>query len=178
MDTYALVLNAGSSSLKFCVYRPQGTPWPVVSRGQIEGIGTAPHFVVKGADGAKLADEKLDATVRHGSAAIDVLAGWLRSHYQDWRIVGVGHRVVHGGPRFSGPVVVTKEILAELKELTPLAPLHQPHNLAPIETIFERMPDVPQVACFDTAFHRGHSPVATLVPLPRELRRGGVERYG
>jgi acetate kinase len=90
----------------------------------------------------------------------------------------VGHRVVHGGPRFSGPTVVTREILAELSELTPLAPLHQPHNLAPIEAIFERMPDVPQVACFDTGFHRGHAPVATVVPLPRELCQGGVERYG
>jgi acetate kinase len=175
---YALVLNAGSSSLKFCVYQPQGAPWPVVSRGQIEGIGTAPHLIVKDAGGTKLADEKLDPSVRDGRAAIDVLAGWLRSKYQGGRIVGVGHRVVHGGPRFSGPTVVTKEVLAELKELTPLAPLHQPHNLAPIETIFERMPDVPQVACFDTAFHRGHAPVATVVPLPRDLRKGGVERYG
>jgi acetate kinase len=85
---------------------------------------------------------------------------------------------VHGGPRFSGPTVVTREILAELKELTPLAPLHQPHNLAPIEAIFERMPDAPQVAVFDTGFHRGHAPVATVVPLPRDLCKGGVERYG
>jgi acetate kinase len=90
----------------------------------------------------------------------------------------VGHRVVHGGPRFSAPTIVTRDNLAELAALTPLAPLHQPHNLSPIEAIFDRMPDVPQVACFDTAFHRGHEPVATLVPLPRELRQGGVERYG
>jgi acetate kinase len=86
--------------------------------------------------------------------------------------------VVHGGARFSGPTVVTREILAELAALTPLAPLHQPHNLAPIEAVFDRMPDVPQVAVFDTGFHRGHAPVATLVPLPRELCQGGVERYG
>jgi acetate kinase len=86
--------------------------------------------------------------------------------------------VVHGGPQFSGPTVLTPKILAELKELTPLAPLHQPHNLGPIETLFDRMPNVPQVACFDTSFHRGHSPVASLVPLPREFCRGGVERYG
>jgi len=120
----------------------------------------------------------LDASVRDGRAAIDVLAGWLRSKYQGGRIVGVGHRVVHGGPRFSRPTVVTRKILDELRELTPLAPLHQPHNLAPIEAIFERMPDTPQVAVFDTGFHRGHAPVASLVPLPRELRQGGVERYG
>jgi acetate kinase len=179
MDSYTLVLNAGSSSLKFCVFQqPPGAPWRVVSRGQIEGIGTAPHLIAKDAQGAKLADEKLTPSVRDGRAAIDTLADWLRSHYHDGRILGVGHRVVHGGPRFSGPTVITREILAELKDLTPLAPLHQPHNLAPIETVFERMPDVPQVACFDTAFHRGHAPVATLVPLPRDLCTGGVERYG
>jgi acetate kinase len=179
MDAYALVLNAGSSSLKFCVYQhAQGAAWQVASRGQIEGIGTAPHLTVKDARGTKLADEKLDASVRDGRAAIDTLSAWLRAKYQGGRIVGVGHRVVHGGPRFSGPTVVTREILAELKELTPLAPLHQPHNLAPIEAIFDRMPDVPQVAVFDTGFHRGHAPVATVVPLPRDLLQGGVERYG
>jgi acetate kinase len=179
MDAYALVLNAGSSSLKFCVFRrPGGAAWQVEARGQIEGIGTAPRLSVKRADGTKRHDEKLDPSVRDGRAAIDTLATWLRSHYQGGKIVGVGHRVVHGGPRYSGPVVVTRPIVAELKELTPLAPLHQPHNLAPIEAIFERIPDAPQVAVFDTSFHRGHSPVATLVPLPRELCEGGVERYG
>jgi len=179
VDAYALVLNAGSSSLKFSMFqRPQGAHWEVGARGQIEGIGTNPRLTVKDAGGAKLVDEKVDPKVADGRAAIDTLAAWLRSKYQGGRIVGVGHRVVHGGPRFSGPTVVTREILAELKELTPLAPLHQPHNLAPIEAIFERMPDVPQVACFDTSFHRGHAEVARLVPLPRELCKGGVERYG
>jgi acetate kinase len=179
MDTYALILNAGSSSLKFCMFRQAvGAAWKVEARGQIEGIGTSPHMTVKDADGHKKLDQQLDSSIRDGRGAIDTLAAWLRSHYQGGKIVGVGHRVVHGGPRFSAPVVVTKEILAELTELTPLAPLHQPHNLAPIEAIFERMPEVPQVACFDTGFHRGHSPVATLVPLPRELCTGGVERYG
>jgi acetate kinase len=179
VDSYALVLNAGSSSLKFCMFhRPQGALWQVGARGQIEGIGTSPHLSVKNAQGVKLADEKVGATVRDGRGAIDHLASWLRSKYQGGQIVGVGHRVVHGGPRFSSPVVVTREILAELAQLTPLAPLHQPHNLAPIEAIFDRMPEVPQVACFDTGFHRGHAPVATLVPLPRELCLGGVERYG
>jgi acetate kinase len=179
MDSYALVLNAGSSSLKFCMFQhPPGAPWQAGARGQIEGIGTAPHMTVKGAGGEKLVDEKLDPSVRDGRAAIDVLSGWLRSHYQAGRLVGVGHRVVHGGSRFSGPTVVTRPILAELTALTPLAPLHQPHNLAPIEAMFERMPDVPQVACFDTGFHRGHAPVASLVPLPPELCRDGVERYG
>ncbi|HEV2950196.1 MAG TPA: acetate/propionate family kinase, partial [Gemmataceae bacterium] len=179
MDAYALVLNAGSSSLKFCVFQqPQGARWQVAARGQVEGIGTSPRLTVHDANGQKMVDEKLNSSVLDGRAATDVLGGWLRSRYQGGRIVGVGHRVVHGGPRFSGPTVVTREILAELHELTPLAPLHQPHNLAPIEAIFDRMPEVPQVACFDTGFHRGHAAVASLVPLPRDLCQGGVERYG
>jgi acetate kinase len=179
VNTFALVLNAGSSSLKFCVFRQgPGSAWDVEARGQIEGIGTSPRMTIKDALGKKRLDDKLDPAVRDGKAAIDTLAAWLRSHYQGGRIVGVGHRVVHGGPRYSGPVVVTKAILAELSALTPLAPLHQPHNLAPIEAIFDRMPDAPQVAVFDTSFHRGHAPVASLVPLPRELLQGGVERYG
>jgi acetate kinase len=179
MDAYALVLNAGSSSLKFCVFQqPQGARWQVEARGQVEGIGTSPRLTVKDANGQKLVDEMLDSSVLDGRAAMDALGGWLRSNYQGRRILGVGHRVVHGGPRFSGPTVVTREILAELHELTPLAPLHQPHNLAPIEAIFDRMPEVPQVACFDTGFHRGHAAVASLVPLPRDVCQGGVERYG
>jgi acetate kinase len=179
VDAYVLILNAGSSSLKFCVFRqPGGAPWEVASRGQIEGIGTSPRLTIQDAGGAKLVDEAVDASVRDGRAAVDALSERLRTTYQGGCIVGVGHRVVHGGPRFSAPVVVTRELLTELQELTPLAPLHQPHNLAPIEAVFERMPNVPQVACFDTAFHRGHAPVASLVPLPRELCKGGVERYG
>ncbi|HEX3150361.1 MAG TPA: acetate/propionate family kinase [Gemmataceae bacterium] len=179
MDPFALVLNAGSSSLKFCLYQQsKGSPWSVEARGQIEGIGTAPHFVVKDSKGAKRVDEKLDSSIRDGRAAVDALATWLRLTYQGGRITGVGHRVVHGGPCFNKPTIVTRDVLVELTALTPLAPLHQPHNLAPIEAIFDRMPDVPQVAVFDTGFHRGHAPEATLVPLPQELREGGVERYG
>jgi acetate kinase len=178
MDTYLLILNAGSSSLKFSMFqRSQGGAWQIGAGGQIEGIETSPHMSIKDARGQKLVDQKLNATVRDGKDAVDVLGSWLRSKYQG-RMAAVGHRVVHGGPRFSGPVVITQEILAELKALTPLAPLHQPYSLAPIEAIFERMPEVPQVACFDTAFHRSHAAVVTLVPLPRHLCEGGVERYG
>lgn len=179
MGDYALVLNAGSSSLKFCVYRKtEAAALQPEARGQIEGIGTSPHFVVKDANGAKLTDENLDASVRDAPGAIEVLAAWLRSKFSGAKLLGIGHRVVHGGPKFSRPTRVTREILAELATLTPLAPLHQPHNLAPIEAIFQRMPEVPQVACFDTSFHRGHSEVARVVPLPRDLCRAGVERYG
>lgn len=179
MDDFALVLNAGSSSLKFCVFqRPREENWRLAARGQIEGIGTSPRLSVKGADGAKLADEKLADSVRNGRDAIDALAVWLRSKYGGARVLGVGHRVVHGGPRFDRPTIVTGEVLADLHELIPLAPLHQPYNLAAIEAVFERLPDAPQVACFDTSFHRGHSKVAELVPLPADVCKGGVERYG
>jgi acetate kinase len=179
MNDFALVLNAGSSSLKFCVFqRPDGERWRLEARGQIEGIGTSPRLSVKDANLRKVADEQLDASVLNGRDAIGALALWLRSQYGGARVLGVGHRVVHGGAKFTHPIVVTPEILAELKELIPLAPLHQPYNLAAIEAVFERLPGVPQVACFDTGFHRGHAAVADLIPLPREICKGGLQRYG
>jgi len=179
VDDYALVLNAGSSSLKFCVYRrPEVSAWLLDARGQIEGIGSSPQLSAKAESGASLADERLDASVRDGRTALDALAAWLRSRYGGARVLGVGHRVVHGGARFAAPIRVTPEALEDLRKLIPLAPLHQPYNLAAIEAVFDRLPGVPQVACFDTSFHRGHSAVADVVPLPRELRTAGVERYG
>jgi len=177
MDDYALVLNAGSSSLKFCVFqRPVGQAWRVEARGQIEGIGASPRLSVKDANGESLANQEVAG--RDGREAINALAVWLRSKYGGSRVVGVGHRVVHGGARFTGPTVVNPEVLAALRELVPLAPLHQPHNLAAIEAVSERLPDVPQVACFDTSFHRGQPAVAELIPLPHDLRRSGLQRYG
>src|SRR3982751_4005983 len=120
MDDYALVLNAGSSSLKFCVFqRPDGKVWRLEARGQIEGIGTSPRLSVKDADGNSLAND--DVTVRDGQQAIEALAAWLKSKYGGSRVVGVGHRVVHGGARFTGPTVVNPEILAQLREFIPLA---------------------------------------------------------
>jgi acetate kinase len=179
VDDYALILNAGSSSLKFCVYRrPVAERWRLESRGQIEGIGTSPQLSAKDAQGAILADTRLEDWVSDGRAALDALASFLRSKYGGARLLGVGHRVVHGGARYAEPVVVTREVLAELYELVPLAPLHQPHNLAAIDTIFERMPDVPQVACFDTSFHYCQSPVAKIIPLPSDIRKSGLQRYG
>ena len=179
MDGYTLVLNAGSSSLKFCVYRRgDEKDWQVAGRGQIEGIGTSPRLSAKDAQGAVLANNSLDASVADGHAAIDALASWLRSKWQGARVLGVGHRVVHGGVRYGQPVVMTRSILSDLHELIPLAPLHQPYNLAAIDGVFERLPDVPQVACFDTGFHSGHSPVAELIPLPRSICDPGLRRYG
>jgi acetate kinase len=128
------------------------------------------------ANGVKLADDNL--TFRDGREAVDALATWLRKKYGGSRVLGVGHRVVHGGSRFTGPIRVDSKVLEQLRELIPLAPLHQPYNLAAIEAAFERMPDVPQVACFDTSFHRGQPVVAQLVPLPLSLRQTGLQRYG
>lgn len=179
MDDYALVLNAGSSSLKFSVFqRPPGEGWGLAARGQIEGIGAAPRLCVKDGAGRCVSEERVDTWVRDGRDAVDVLAVWLRSHYSGARVLGVGHRVVHGGIWFTTPTVVDRHILAHLYELVPLAPLHQPYNLAAIEAVFARLPDVPQVACFDTSFHRGQPPVAEVVPLPRDLCKAGVQRYG
>ena len=177
MNDYALVLNAGSSSLKFCLFeRPERESWRLGARGQIEGIGTSPHLSVKDAEGQRLVDD--DVSVRDGHQAVEVLAAWLRSKYGGSSVLGIGHRVVHGGSRFTGPTIVNADVLAQLRELVPLAPLHQPYNLAAIEAAFERLPNVPQVACFDTSFHRGQSAVAELIPLPRELRQQGLQRYG
>jgi acetate kinase len=179
MDDYALVLNAGSSSVKFCLFcRPKEEGWLLAARGQVEGIGTAPRLLVKDSAGRKLADEKLDRSVVDGRAAIDVLRFWLRSKYGGSRVLGVGHRVVHGGARFASPTIVSREVLEQLYQLVPLAPLHQPHSLAAIEAVFDALPDVPQVACFDTSFHRGHSAVAELIPLPRDICKSDVQRYG
>ena len=156
-----------------------GESWRLASRGQIEGIGTSPRLSAKDDEGKSLGNEKLDAAaVRNGGDAIGALAAWLRSKYGGARVLGVGHRVVHGGAQFKGPVIVTRQVLAELYDLVPLAPLHQPYNLAAIGAVFERLPDVPQVACFDTSFHRGHADVADVVPLPRELCKSGLQRYG
>jgi acetate kinase len=179
MEDYLLVLNAGSSSLKFSVFaRPESGEWRARSRGQIDGIGTAPQLRATGEDGAALACVPLADAVPDARAALQYLLDWLDARYRGGRVLGVGHRVVHGGSQFAAPVVVTREVMRELHALVPLAPLHQPHNLAAIEAVGERLPAAPQVACFDTGFHRGHAEVARLVPLPADIRAAGVQRYG
>jgi acetate kinase len=179
MDDFALVLNAGSSSLKFAAYRrTDGSNWHVAVRGQIEGIGSAPRMSARDGAGDAMSTPMLDAEIGDGRAALDCVAEWLRVTLGDARILGVGHRVVHGGPQYARPAIVTPQVLDELRGLIPLAPLHQPYNLAAIEAVGNRLPDVPQVACFDTSFHRQQPAVAQLVPLPREVRDRGVQRYG
>ena len=178
-DDVVLVLNAGSSSLKFGVYASAGAlAWRAMVRGQIEGIGTKPRMTAKAADGSLLPVPGRVSSLADGQVALALLADWLDESFAGARVVGVGHRVVHGGPGHGGPVVVTPAILDELRRLQPLAPLHQPYNLGAIDAVFRRMPGVPQVACFDTSFHRGQPAVAQLVPLPAELRKGGLQRYG
>ncbi|MEG9435452.1 acetate/propionate family kinase [Edaphobacter sp. HDX4] len=178
-NDFALVLNAGSSSLKFCVYRLTNSgKWELDARGQIEGICVAPRLSANDANGANLANDHLSDEVCDGRAALNVLADWLRARYGGSRVLGVGHRVVHGGTRFLSPTIVSQQVLGELHELIPLAPLHQPYNLAAIEAVFERLPGVPQVACFDTSFHHTLPAVAALVPLPRDMCKSGLRRYG
>jgi len=176
---YTLVLNAGSSSLKFCVYqRSAGSAWRLESRGQVEGIGTNPKFSAKDEQGNSIAGEALGEKVSDARSALHALATWLRGRYSGSKVLGVGHRVVHGGARFTTSTVVNTDVIGQLRQLIPLAPLHQPHNVAAIEAVAEQLPGVPQVACFDTSFHRGQPAVAELVPFPVEIRRAGVQRYG
>ena len=174
-----LVLNAGSSSLKFCVYQiADAAAWRMEARGQIEGIGSAPRISAWNGAGASLDDQQLDVRVRDPRSALQFLAAWLRARFHGPPVLGVGHRVVHGGARYDAPTVVTPKVMEDLRALVPLAPLHQPYNLAAIDAVSERLPSVPQVACFDTSFHRGHEQVADVVPLPEAFRHAGVQRYG
>src|SRR5688572_20635543 len=179
MNNYVLILNAGSSSLKFCAYHPpRDGNLDMVVRGQIEGIGSAAMLSAKDKEGKTLVSRQPYAQIKDAVDALDVLAGWLRSQFKEAKIVGVGHRVVHGGTRYFLPTIVTEEVVQNLRELIPLAPLHQPYNLAAIDAVSKRLPGVPQVACFDTGFHRGHDPIADLVPLPEHIRNQGVQKYG
>jgi acetate kinase len=178
MVEFLLVLNAGSSSLKFAVFETGGDALTVRVRGQVEGIGTTPRMSARDASGAAIPTQAPPSSIRDARAALAHVADWLRSNFGGTRVAGVGHRVVHGGARYAAPVRVTPEVLAELRKLVPLAPLHQPYNLAAIEAVTERLPEVPQVACFDTGFHRGQGELAELVPLPEDIRRRGVQRYG
>jgi acetate kinase len=176
-DTIA-VLNAGSSSLKFSVFGVGGT-LALNVRGQVEGIGTAPRFVAKDPTGAVVAEQRWDASdaIDH-AGAVEHLFSFLATDLKRGRLLAVGHRVVHGGARYGAPVRVDADVIAALADLVPLAPLHQPHNLAPIRAIAARLPAMPQVACFDTAFHHDQPPVAQAFALPPEITGRGVRRYG
>jgi acetate kinase len=175
-----LVVNAGSSSLKFESFGIEATLTKRV-KGQLDGIGgESPRLRVSGSDGEPLVDRTYPPSEAPDlRAASEVVGGWLRERQSAGvNLAAVGHRVVHGGPDFAQSVRVDAQVLKQLERFTPLAPLHQPNNLAPIRTLMERMPDVPQVACFDTAFHRGHSDIADHYAIPEHFYGEGVRRYG
>jgi acetate kinase len=173
------VLNAGSSSLKFSLFATPGSGLAVVARGQAESLFTSPRFVASDADGNIVDEKTWGEGVKLGhDGALDYLMQVLQRRFSDHRLVAVGHRVVHGGLEFSKPTRVDSAVLAALQKYVPLAPLHQPHNLAPIRLLLARQPELPQVACFDTAFHRAQPAVAQAYALPRALTEKGVLRYG
>ena len=179
MTRVIVVLNAGSSSVKFSVFAVDGADLRRLYRGQFEGIGTAPHFFVMDAGGAIVVDERDSvAEVASQEDAVHRIFAWLESHRAGLEVVAVGHRVVHGGPVYSEPVVVDAPTLDALAAFEPLAPSHQPHNLAPIRALIRYRPGLTQVACFDTAFHRTAPLVAEVYALPREYFDAGVRRYG
>jgi acetate kinase len=180
MSDAVLTINAGSSSLKFSVYRVGEHDRPLLSaKGQVEGIGTSPHLVAEDAQGQMLVERRWPDDRDSGHAEFfRVIGGWLREHFSEVALLGVGHRVVHGGVDYAAPVRVAPAVLAKLETLCPLAPLHQPHNLAGIRAVAAVQPDLPQVACFDTAFHRGHPELADWFALPRRFHDEGIRRYG
>jgi acetate kinase len=169
------VINAGSSSLKFSVYAGDRR----LLDGQVDGIGVRPAARARDAEGGSLVPPDLGAAPpRTPADALIAIMPWLNDRLGGRRFAALGHRVVHGGPDHAEPCRVTPALLAELDALSPLAPLHQPHNLAPIRAAMERAPDLPQVACFDTAFHRTIPEVAQVFALPREMAERGIRRYG
>jgi acetate kinase len=181
MNKYLLIINAGSSSIKFAVYRKNHSLMQLAAdaAGQIEGIGSQPCFTVKGADGAVLVESMLSADeASNHAAAITIIRAWLWDYFADGILLAVGHRVVHGGQHYSAPVLIDAKVLMELENLIPLAPLHQPHNLATIRALLETMPTLPQVACFDTAFHRTQPAVAQRFAIPRRFAAEGIRHYG
>jgi acetate kinase len=179
MTDVVLVLNAGSSSIKFTLFDAAGDGPPLLLRGQIESLYTSPKFSAVDAQGADIGSKSWGEGTQLGhEGALTYLAEFLRTHGQGHRLVAVGHRVVHGGTDYSGAVRVTPPVIAALDKLTPLAPLHQPHNLAPLRILTKLRPEVPQVACFDTAFHRAQPEVAQAFALPAEITDKGVRRYG
>lgn len=175
-----LTLNAGSSSIKFALFADGAAiPERPDLAGQIDGIGAQPHLLAKDAAGRVLDDCELPLTGDGAHrAALAFLVDWLRAHAAGRRIAGVGHRVVHGAEQFSKPTVLDATIIDTLRGFIPLAPLHQPHNLAGIGAMAAALPGVPQVACFDTAFHRSQPEIAQRFALPRNLTAQGVRRYG
>jgi acetate kinase len=174
-----LVVNAGSSSVKFQVFAVDGEGrLSRQMKGQMDGIGSRPRLRATGSNGVTLADRAYAIeNVQDVSAALMVAGDWLRDELGVTPIA-VGHRVVHGGPDYDRPTFVDHAVVTRLERFTSLAPLHQPYNLAPIRSLLNNLPKLPQVACFDTAFHRGHDALADHYAIPHQLHAEGVRRYG
>lgn len=174
-----VTLNAGSSSIKFALFAVAGGALALLARGQVEGFGAHPRFEVKPAEGPEISrDLAEDEDAHDHKAALATILGWLGENHPEARVVAVGHRIVHGGLKYAEPAIVDDALMAEVEALSPLAPLHQPHNIAGIEAARAAFPGVPQVACFDTAFHRAHPFVNDVYALPRRFYDEGIRRYG
>jgi acetate kinase len=173
-----LVLNAGSSSIKLSLFVASVDGLALEIRGAVEDLYTAPHFVAHDPSGRIIAEKSWPERTLGHDEAIEYLRDFLEHQLVNHRLIGVGHRVVHGGLEYTAPVRVDAATLKALELFIPLAPLHQPHNLSPIALLLERAPELPQVACFDTAFHRTNPDVAQRFALPAELHDAGVRRYG
>ena len=180
MKPSILTINAGSSSIKFALF-PLATPISPEAEvsGQIDGLGTSTtRLVAKNRAGERVADQIIEGDKVDHRAAFDALLQWFIGSYSGWKIIAVGHRVVHGGERYAQPIVIDNTVLGHLESFIPLAPLHQPHNVAGIEALRTLLPEVPQVACFDTAFHRSQPDIAQQFALPRSFTAEGIKRYG
>ncbi len=183
MTDAILALNAGSSSIKFSLFDTTNgiSSHSLLYQGVVDGIGGNPHFLVQDTTGQRMVDEQLKtkATTQPGhKEALGVLLDWVERQETGLTLIAVGHRVVHGGTLFLAPVLIDSQVINQLESLVPLAPLHQPHNLAAIRSIATINPNVPQIACFDTAFHRTQPPIAQAFALPRDLTVQGIKRYG
>jgi acetate kinase len=171
------VINAGSSSIKFALYEV-GQFQTALYRGQIEQLGVSPHLRIANSGNEAVAERRWGAAeIDHEGATQEILKT-VAALTRGSPVLGVGHRVVHGGVNYTEPVRVDRGVMAALAALSPLAPLHQPHNLSPIKVISEVAPQIPQVACFDTAFHRRQPELAQLFALPRKFTDAGIRRYG
>src|SRR5215510_503927 len=179
MNDVILVLNSGSSSIKFSAFALRAEQLELRLRGQIEGLYNSARFVARDPSGTTIATHGwAKGTAVSHDEGIAYLTEFLSAQLHDNRLIAVGHRVVHGGSDFFCPTSVTQQVLVKLEKLIPLAPLHQPHNIAAIRLVLRRRPELPQVACFDTAFHSGQSEVAQAFALPRAITERGVRRYG
>ncbi|TYL97564.1 acetate/propionate family kinase [Bradyrhizobium rifense] len=173
-----LVLNAGSSSIKFGLFEISAAEPVLLCKGLLDEHEAKPRLVVKSPSGEDLFEQQREASDADGGHLFADVLGFIEDRFGQGRLRAVGHRIVHGGPDYSGPVELTEEVYAKLKALTPLAPLHQPRCLAPVYPLRTIKPDLTQIACFDTAFHHGVAPPASRFAIPRRYETRGLRRYG